>query len=62
MEVTAEKYWDVLLEDDDTPYGGKSFMGETLWDFLIEIGAPLNSPMDKVNNMLKECGIMPIKF
>lgn len=59
---TAEKYWDVLLKDDDTPYGGTSFMGETLWDFLIQIGAPLNSPMDKVNNMLKECGIMPIKF
>ena len=59
---TAEKYWDVLLEDDDTPYGGKSFMGETLWDFLIEIGAPLDSPMYKVNYWLKDCGIMPIKF
>ena len=59
---SAETYLDVELEDDDTPYGGTSFMGETLWDFLIEIGAPLNSPMDKVNNMLKECGIMPIKF
>ena len=62
MDVTAEKYWDVLLEDDDTPYGGKSFMGETLWDFLIEIGQPLDSPMYKVNKWLKDCGLMPIKF
>ena len=59
---TAEKYLNVELEDDDTPYGGKAFIGETLRDFLLEIGAPLNSTMDKVNNMLKECGIMPIKF
>ena len=62
MDITAEKYLNVELEDDDTPYGGKSFIGETLKDFLLEIGQPLDSPMDKVNNWLKECGLMPIKF
>jgi hypothetical protein len=59
---TAEKYLNVELEDDVTPYGGKAFIGETLKDFLLELGAPLDSPMNKVNNMLKECGLMPIKF
>lgn len=59
---TAEKYWDVLLKDDDTPYGGKAFIGETLRDFLLELGAPLDSPMNKVNNWLRGCGLMPIKF
>jgi hypothetical protein len=59
---TAEKYLNVELEDDVTPYGGKSFIGETLKDFLLEIGAPLDSPMDKVNLWLKDCGLMPIKF
>lgn len=62
MVITAEKYLNVELEDDDTPYGGKAFIGETLKDFLLEIGAPLDSPMDKVNNWLRECGLMPIKF
>lgn len=62
MDITAEKYLNVELEDDVTPYGGKSFMGETLKDFLLEIGAPLDSPMYKVNYWLKDCGLMPIKF
>ena len=60
--TTAETYLNNELEDDDTPYGGKSFMGETLRDFLIEIDAPLDSPMDKVNLWLKDCGLKPIKF
>ena len=59
---TAEKYWDVELEDDNTLYGGKAFIGETLKDFLLELGAPLDSPMYKVNKMLKDCGLMSIKF
>ena len=62
MDITAEKYLNVELDDDDTLYGGIGFMGETLKDFLLEIGEPLDSPMDKVNNWLKECGLMPIKF
>ena len=59
---TAEKYLNVELEDDVTPYGGKAFMGETLRDFLLEIDAPFDSPMYKVNVWLKDCGLMPIKF
>lgn len=60
--TTAETYLDDELEDDDTPYGGKSFIGETLRDFLLEIGKPLDSPMNKVNNWLVGCGLKPIKF
>ena len=60
--ATAENYLNVELEDDDTLYGGIGFMGETLKDFLLEIGATLDSPMYKVNFWLKDCGIMPIKF
>ena len=59
---TAEKYLNVELEDDVTPYGGKAFIGETLKDFLLELGVPLDSPMNKVNNWLRGCGLMPIKF
>lgn len=59
---SAETYLDDELEDDDTPYGGKSFIGETLRDFLIEIGKPVDSPMYKVNKWLVECGLKPIKI
>lgn len=62
MEVSAKKYLNVELEDDNTLYGGKAFIGETLKDFLLSVGKPLDSPMYKVNNWLKDCGIMPIKF
>ena len=58
---------DVVLQDDDTPYGGVSFEGETVDDFLFEDindtdyrEITINSPVTKLNKILKECGIRPI--
>lgn len=59
---SVSKYLNVKLEDDNTPFEGISFEGQTLQDFLEEIGAERETNMDKVNEMLKTCGISPIKL
>ena len=60
---SVSKYLNVQLEDDFTnPFGGLSFEGPTLQDFLEEVGAEKETNMDKVNELLKTCGISPIKL
>lgn len=60
--VNCKRFLNTILQDDDKLYGGVSFDGETLKDFLEEIEKPLDSPMWKVNKWLEECGIKPIEF
>lgn len=62
MTPQATQFADIALKDDSTPYGGISFIGETLKDFMDEINEPMTSPMDKVNEWLKECGICEIEY
>lgn len=61
--MTNKKLLNTVLTDDGTETGGTSYLGETLKDFLQEIGKPLSSTdnMAKVNGWLIECGILPIK-
>ena len=67
-ELNKAKYWlNVKLRDDDTPYGGISHSEETLKEFLEEAAEVNNRAidemdMDRVNNMLKNCGIKPIDY
>ena len=51
---------DIVLTDDNTLLGGTSHSGETLQEFLEETNINVNTPLDKVNAALKECGIGPI--
>jgi hypothetical protein len=55
-------YADEVLEDDETGTGGTSYVGETLNNFLCEIGVWNDLNMHAVNNLLKENGIKPIKI
>lgn len=50
----------VLLEDDETDFGGISFIGETLLDFMLSIPMPLTSTKEEIDKALKECGIKPL--
>lgn len=67
-ELNKAKYWlNVKLRDDDTPYGGISHSQETLKEFLEEAAEVNNRAidemdMDRVNYMLKNCGIKPIDY
>lgn len=52
---------DVELEDDESPYGGTSFMGETLRDFMHELDIPYNISLEDLNKELKDYGIKSLK-
>ena len=62
MSTNAKDYLQVVLEDDSTPYGGISFVGETLENFLAEVDLPIDTDMIEVNEALVECGIKPVFF
>jgi len=48
------------LEDDESEFGGISFMGETLLDFMLSINMSLTSTKEEINKALGECGIRKI--
>lgn len=48
------------LEDDETETGGIAFEGETVLDYLLEMGTPEPVSLNKLNASLVECGIKPI--
>lgn len=61
----AKDFLNYELKDDDTEYGGISFEGETLQDFLDEVDIDRlneNTAMRYINAALKECGIEPIPY
>lgn len=55
---------DIILEDDETSYGGIEFQGETLSHFLScilwdrKLG---NMTLDELNDSLAECGIKKLE-
>ena len=56
-----EPYLDIVLEDDDTPFGGTAFVGETVRDFIQSMGTELhNCTLDELDAALIECGIKPV--
>lgn len=66
LNVLGSDWRNILLEDDQSEFGGISHIGETLGDFLDEEFEDSDRivkthPLDFINKMLVECGIMPIK-
>lgn len=66
LNVIGSDWRNILLEDDWSSFGGISRLGETLGDFLdgeFEDSDRIikMQPLDFINKMLVECGIMPIK-
>lgn len=52
------------LEDDDSEYGGISYPGYTLLEFIQEVGESFNiiNDKDRLNADLKDAGIKPINY
>ena len=59
---TGMEFLTYVLEDDETEFGGISFDGQTLNDFLAEVGMSPDAPMNEINESLIECGIKPIEY
>lgn len=55
--MRVEDLLDYELKDNSSYYGGVSYMGETVKDFLDETGLPYDITIDELNNALDECGI-----
>jgi hypothetical protein len=60
--ITKEQFNDIILEDDNSPFGGVSYQGQTLADFLEEVNMDNVTDINVINNALSECGIKPIKI
>lgn len=56
-ETLGDDYANIVLQDNDTPYGGTAFEDETLGEFMDEIGIKPTDSMKKLNQALKDCGI-----
>lgn len=52
-----EKIRSTELQDDDTEKGGIEYAGETLGEFMDEVGLNEHNTFGEINNALKECGI-----
>lgn len=66
LNVLGSDWRNILLKDDWSSFGGISHLGETLGEFLdgeFEDSDRIvkTQPLDFINKMLVECGIMPIK-
>jgi len=70
MEKIADVLDYVLEDDSSVEHGGVSFVGETVSDFLEfdasedtdtnYEGMKLNDGLEKLNEELKSCGILPV--
>lgn len=56
-EILGDDYAKIILQDDNTPYGGTAFEDETLGEFMDEVGVKPTDSMKKLNQALKDCGI-----
>lgn len=62
LEIAKSINYNQILEDDlTTGSGGISYEGETLKDFMEEVGLPLGETrLLDINKALKECGIKEV--
>lgn len=58
----AKDFLDYELQDDGTNFGGINYVGETLKDFIAEVGLNEDTAMRYVNAALKQCGIASIQY
>ena len=58
----AEEFFDCILEDADTKGKNYSYTGETLADFILGNGISPDTPLDEINEILRENGIKTIEY
>ena len=56
-DYLGDDYRDIILEDDDTPWGGVAHCDETLGEFMDSVGLIEDNTIDILNLALKNCGI-----
>lgn len=59
-EWLNNEFAEIKLEDNEKPTGGISYQGETLAEFLEEIGMSVYNSLREINRALHICGIKKI--
>lgn len=59
-EKYGENWKDVPLYDNESPFGGIAFAGETLGDFIEDEEITEQTSLEEINEILRECGIASI--
>lgn len=60
--MLSDKILNTELKDDESLYGGISFIGETVNDFLEDLGLDKNISLVELNGYLNECGIKSVNI
>lgn len=60
-EYLGNNYRKIILQDDNTPYGGTAYIDETLGEFMDSIGLKGTHTMKQLNIALKDCGIQTLE-
>jgi hypothetical protein len=60
--MRIREIWDMVLQDDGTPYGGVSFAGETVGDFAESVGLDGTASIAALDYWLIKSGIKPISL
>lgn len=60
-EYLGNDYKEIILRDDNTPYGGTAYIDETLGEFMDDIGLKENNSIEQLNMALKNCGIQTLE-
>lgn len=61
-ECLGNNYKKIILQDDDTPYGGTAYIDETVGEFMDSIGLKGTHSMKQLNMALKDCGIKTLEI
>lgn len=60
-EYLGNNYRKIILQDDNTPYGGTAYIDETLGEFMDSIRLKGNNSIEQLNIALKNCGIQTLE-
>ena len=61
-QYLGNNYREIILQDDDTPYGGTAYIDETLGEFMDSIGLEGTQSMKQLNIAVKDCGIKTLEI
>ena len=58
--ILGNRIYEITLQDDNKAFGGTSFEGETLDNFMAETNIDVDDSVGKLQETLKKCGIREI--
>ena len=60
LDVLGPNWSEIKLRDSEVPFGGISYHGETLENFMADAEIEPEDSIGKLQKTLKDCGIMQI--